>query len=32
LYPPFYERWSFKKIDEEVLRIEKFAEKKEGGK
>ena len=26
LYPPFYQSWSFKKIDEELARIEKSAD------
>lgn len=30
LYPPFYESWSFKKIDEAVARIEEAEKKKVG--
>ena len=28
LYPPFYKNWSFKRIDEEVERLEKAAQEK----
>jgi NAD+ synthase (glutamine-hydrolysing) len=27
LYPPFYQSWSFKKIDEELEKIEKARKK-----
>jgi NAD+ synthase (glutamine-hydrolysing) len=29
LYPPFYESWSFKKIDEAVEKIEKMEKERE---
>ena len=32
LYPPFYQSWSFKRIDEEVERLEKRAQEKADAK